>query len=240
MLQGGTEINLWIIKAVIPWFQSNPIVGKCQFQLKRKTNFKCLSFPNLSNHWGHQCGNYLRVPASPVLGTVALCVCVQAVQAFHSLTHSCSHLLSSNPSCLPWKGYWYFSPQLVCRTQTPEREGKKPTVLLKAEATMGPLRRQAGSIRDFQGIQKVHLDQWWMSQRDGSQLWLLTDWFLWTCQGCQGLWVGWPGWHSNLLQERQSSAPRHSSPRETWKGMTQHNLGSCFCSLSEHPVNLSV
>lgn len=166
MLQGRTEINLWTIWAAIPWFQSNSIVGKCQFQLKRKTNSKCLAFPNLSNRWGRKCGNGSGAPASPVLCSAALCVGVQAVQAFHSSTPSCYRLLSTVPS----------SSQPVCRTQAPEDKGNKPTLLLKEGTTMGPNSRSPATlISGLQGIRKVHWDQWEMSQRVWSQPWSLTD-----------------------------------------------------------------
>lgn len=150
-------------------------MGKCQFQLKRKTNFKCLRFPNLNNLWGPKCGNCLRAPVSLRLGSVALCVRVQAVLAFYS---SYPHVLTclQHPLLPACKWYCYFSPWPVYRTQTPESKGNEPTGLLKATVTIGPSsRRQAGSIRDLQGIQKVYLDQWEVSQTDRSQRWLLTD-----------------------------------------------------------------
>lgn len=49
-------------------------------------------------------------------------------------------------------------------------------MLVKAGVTMSPgSRSHAGLIRGFQGIQKIHPNQWEMSHRDCGQPWHLSD-----------------------------------------------------------------
>lgn len=136
-------------------------MGKCQFQLKRKTNFKCLPFPTLSSHRGHKCGRCSRAPASPVLGSVAVCICARAMQAFHSSIFTCSPLLSNAPSLSTVEGVLIFQPTAGLQNSDSRARGERAHRAVES-------RSQARSIRGFQSIQRVHPDQWEISQRDAA------------------------------------------------------------------------
>lgn len=90
------RINLWTIWAAIPWFQRNPIVGKCQFQLKKKTNFWC------SPTWAiTEVINVVIVWEPQQILCWALWPRVFACEPCKAFTPQHAHVLTSSPACPP-------------------------------------------------------------------------------------------------------------------------------------------